>query len=478
MAKPLRIVLTTIKWLAAALVALVALFFAINSFDEDLRPEAIALATPPANPYAPDKNLYIALLGFHAADGESSVAVAERRIRANQELASELQRDPKHAAQLIERYAKPEGLGFAGKIDFCLLLSGSCWAEAELHAAEIATLRNSNRTLYQRYLDLPALPGYFETEGPHVLMLPAYPPSQLRRLFLADTALDVKRAAGIEKKQAALQRLRDDVETWRRMLIGEGTLISKMLAIVGLHSDYMFLGDMIADSSVELAPLSPAIDDILTRVGSEDWKMRDIFAFEYRVGESMMQQIRRNQPPLFGPLPEVDHEGTRWWEPYWGRLQWHFFKFNATDNSRAHLMIELQRAANSDPSNLLSAQKQVAAWIDQDFGFGPGMIYNPIGKLTVAISAPAYENYPLRVYDVAAYARAVRLAYEIRLQQIATTDVPAFSRQHTEWSTHPVSGEPFAWDPVAGRLTVPTMGKTSTDRRFDVPVSAASRAMR
>jgi hypothetical protein len=474
MAKPLRIVLTTIKWLAAALVALVALFFAINSFDEDLRPEAIALATPPANPYAPDKNLYIALLGFHAADGESSVAVAERRIRANQELASELQRDPKHAAQLIERYAKPEGLGFAGKIDFCLLLSGSCWAEAELHAAEIATLRNSNRTLYQRYLDLPALPGYFETEGPHVLMLPAYPSSELRRLFLANTALDIKRAAGIEKQRAALLRMRDDVETWRRMFIGEGTLISKMLATASLHGDYIFLGDMIADPNVELAPLSPAIDDILKRVSSEDWKMRDLFAFEYRVGENMMQQMRHSQPPLFGPIPEATDEGVSWWEPYWGRLQWHFFKFNATDNSRARLMNELQRAANADPSHLPSAQKQVAAWVEENFGFVPGMVYNPIGKLTVAIAAPAYDNYPLRVYDVAAYARAVRLAYEIRRQRIAITDVPVFSQQHPEWSTHPVSGHAFAWDPTAGRLTVPTMGKTSIERRFDVPVLSAS----
>jgi hypothetical protein len=476
MSKPLRVVLTALKWLGGVLFFLVALFFFVNAFDEDLKPEAIALATAPANPYPPAKNLYIALLGFPAADGETAEAMAERRIRANRELARMIQEDPKRALSLIEQYEKPAGLRFDGKFDFCALLSGSCWSEAGSHSAEITALRNSNRTLYERYLGLHALPVYFETEPPHVLMLSAYPPSDIRRLFIASTVIDLKETPQpLAKRRVALQGLRDDVATWRRMLVGEGALTSKMLAIVSLHSDYVLLGDMIAAPGFDLAPLSDQIEDTLTLVGPDDWKLRGLFAFEYRVATNMMEETRRREPALLSSLT-ADEEGSTLWQRLWARLQWYFFKFNATENSSAQVMNLLQDLASGNPRDFEASRQKFERWVAGHLGLGPGLFYNPVGKLTVGISAPAYTDYPLRVYDVAAYARAVRLAYEIRRQDVTTADVPEFSRRHPEWSTHPVSGEAFTWDPAARRLTVPTMGPYSTsvnhDRRFDVPVLA------
>ena len=46
------------------MVALGLLFLGINWFDEDLSPEAKALLIAPPNPYEPEENLYLALLGI------------------------------------------------------------------------------------------------------------------------------------------------------------------------------------------------------------------------------------------------------------------------------------------------------------------------------------------------------------------------------------------------------------------------------
>jgi hypothetical protein len=249
-----------------------------------------------------------------------------------------------------------------------------------------------------------------------------------------------------------------------------------MIAAASLHGDYILLGDLIADPSVDLRPLSGAIEDILGRVTPDNSKMHNIFAVEFRVSTSWFDQARDNDEPLFKPAAGPDSEQPSWWEPYWVRLQGHFFRVNATQNMSARAMAELQKMADADPQDLVAAQQAFHDWIDRRVGFGPTLVYNPMGKWIVAIGASSYDGYPLRIYDVAAYARAVRLAYELRKQQIRSADIPAFNKQHPEWSTHPVSGEPIAWDAEARSLRVPIMGKTSFERRFDVPVWVAPEA--
>jgi hypothetical protein len=88
----------------------------------------------------------------------------------------------------------------------------------------------------------------------------------------------------------------------------------------------------------------------------------------------------------------------------------------------------------------------------------------------VAIAAPAYDEYPLRVYDVAAFVRAARLGYEIRKARVSASDIPAFIREHPEWGTHPASGEPFVWDPQTRQIRVRQAARTPRERRFYVPV--------
>jgi hypothetical protein len=97
-------------------------------------------------------------------------------------------------------------------------------------------------------------------------------------------------------------------------------------------------------------------------------------------------------------------------------------------------------------------------------------IYNPIGKILVAIAAPAYEEYPLRPYDAAALQRLVRLSLKIRRQQVAPSAIPAFMKLHPELSTHPADGASFSWNPTTNEIAIQTIAKQASDRRFSVQI--------
>jgi len=97
-------------------------------------------------------------------------------------------------------------------------------------------------------------------------------------------------------------------------------------------------------------------------------------------------------------------------------------------------------------------------------------IYNPIGKILVAIGAPAYENYIFRPYDAAALQRLVRLSFEIRRQRIAPSEITSFMKLHPEWSTHPADGQSFVWKQAPDEIAIQTVAQQPADRRFSAQI--------
>jgi len=467
---PLRILSKTVLWALGVVAVFVLAIVAINAFDEDLSPQTAALSKARDNPYAPEENLYIALVGFDAPEGQSVVTVGQERVAENDIAAAKFLNDPRTLTESLERSKDRKKTEFKGKPDFCRPITGSCWTGVESHQPEINGLLGDNQELYRRYLALPALRGYFETANPSYLMIFTNVPGGVRALFLTNTALRIRTGTTVRTKNAALVDLRNDVSTWRRMLVGNGGLISKMLAIASLHGDYVLLGDMIADPNIDLAPLSAEIEGTLLQVGMDDWKLRNVFANEFRISVSMYEQLKSARTSAFRPGSTPEGEDPGWWEMPWARVQDYLLKVHATENISALAMIELQKAAEAEPRELLAAQETFHRWSDRNLRFWPSLLYNPLGKTLVSVGVSAYDAYPLRAYDVAAYARGVHLAYEIRKQRVPASDIPAFSRRHPEWATHPVNGEPFAWDPEARELRIRTMGKSYADRRFSIPV--------
>jgi hypothetical protein len=173
--------------LGLALCALAA-GLVVNAHDEDLTPQARTLLTPPPNPYKPEDNIYLALLGLDAPAGQSVITAGEARVDFyNQHLDSVLH-DPSPTAvtDFLHASETTPHLEFKGDCNFIQPLNTSVWDEAASHREQVEKMLADNRELYERYLALHGIHGYYETVRPSYVPLPFFAWGGGDYLLLAD----------------------------------------------------------------------------------------------------------------------------------------------------------------------------------------------------------------------------------------------------------------------------------------------------
>lgn len=432
----------------------------INARDEPLTPQAQSLLVPPPNPYPPEDNIYLALAGFDAAPGESVTTVGQSKVEQYNSRLAMAQHDPHWEAlytPLTEEL--PGALRFKGSGEFLQSPRKAYWSEVPQHRAEIAQLLSDNAELMQRYHDLHGRHGFYETATPNPLAPIFALPRDVRTLFLAELVLRM-RSADARQQHEALADLEDDLRLWRAVLTGEGTLVSKMVAIAYLHWDELVLADMIADPQ---APLPDAEANApAPEFAPEDWNIGRVFFSEFRLQAAMLQQMQF----LSQAAPRRPVEGCaghRWLCSVNDQIGKRFFKINATENLYAIRAVRLAReaAAGSMRGRLSDSDEPLVSLRS---------VYNPFGRVLVGLGAPLYRTYTWRAWDGAAFQRLVRLGYEIRHQRIPAAAIPAFLTQHPELATHPGDGRPFLWEAAGGELRVQTMAQEHGNRSFAIHV--------
>jgi hypothetical protein len=463
-----KMLLITAKWTVGILFVLILLLVAINAIDEDLTPEAKALLIAPPNPNKPENNLYLSLLGIDAPEKIFPIAAGQARVAAHEEEVAAALKDPRYVFQDLTG-TKRAKLEFQGKMAFCRPLQESCVTNVEAHKAEAERLLKANRVLHQRYLSLHRATGYYETATPSTNVLLAYAPQPVRQLFLANIALHIKTGT-LAQQQSALADLHSDIRTWRLMLTGDGLLISKMLAVANLHGDYAVLADIMADRKFDLNRHSSAIRAMLDLLVQDDWKIGKVFAYEYRLSEFLWEQMRSARASGVSMSNDPSRVDQERWKPYLEKLLDPFLKLNATRNLHARVMLQRQKVADADPKEYLAARDAYLNWRREKVDLGAHFVYNPIGKSILVIAEDAFDEYPLRAFDAAAFHRLVRLAFEIRSRKIEGKAVPSFMQRHPQWATHPVDGRPFIWDETKHEIAVQPLAKQPKDRRFSIPV--------
>jgi len=287
------------------------------------------------------------------------------------------------------------------------------------------------------------------------------PPQPLRILFLGDVANRIQTGA-LQPQRDALNELKQDVQMWRTILKGNGTLISKMLAAAYLHADLILTADLIADPNIDLKPLEDVLDPLLLPFDLKDFRIGNAFAVEFRGTAALYKTITFANEYALSP-------GPPWRQRTWNAVQAHFFKPNATTNMSAAMAAQWVALGNSDADQFSLTRDAYREWL----GFNaprlsPALLYNPIGKILVRIATANIDTYSLRAYDVAAYQRLVYFAFQLKRQRVATTDIAAFLKAHPDWSTHPVDGKPFSWDSATAELAVNTLGEHPKGQRFSV----------
>jgi hypothetical protein len=460
-----RFTIKIVGVIALLVLAILLASFAVNFRDEPLNAEATALLALPADPYRPDENIYVSMAGFNVSTAQSVVSAGEARIREyNLTLDWRLARPTDPAAYITK--PDPNELKFTGTNDFCRSPPSSVWAETRNHRPDIAALLNTNQELYQRYLGLHRLRGYHETARPSYLAPFYFVPQPVRCLFLADFTNRFQ-TGSLQQQRAAIDDLSQDLRIWMAMLQGDGTLLSKMIAAASLHRDLMVLADLVTDPSSDMKLFEGKQAGVLTPFATIDWNIGNAFGAEFRAVVPLYTQMTSKTWAMSG----TDEARVTWWQGLWLAFQMHFFKYNATENLSAGQMVQLTKLAVSDPHRFSIADEAYRAWLrENEILYSPSVLFNPVGKIVVSIAAPAYEDYILRTYDIAAFQRLVCLVYQIRRQGIKISEIPAFMKEHPEWSTHPVNGTPFRWNPQSGELVVDPVGTNSVGRRFDVAV--------
>lgn len=421
------------------IITLLLVWFAVNLFDRPLSASARAILAPPPDPYRATDNVYVALVGFDAPAGKGIITVGQDRIdEANRLRGSTLGKV--NLGWDIVPVPPTTKLQFKGQADAHSLLTAPAWSAAREQRAQIAALTDANQELYHRYLSLHGMHGYFESAGDPASGLLATTP--LRSLFLVNTANSI-RTGTPSQQQAAMRGLDEDLQLWRTVLDGTGGILAKIVAARALHADLLLLGDMVTDPGCDLTLLQGQGDSLLTPFSLRNWQIGNAYEVEMRWDAQAFAVVPRGASDA--PWPQrVDS--------WFGRQ---FFKVDATDNLLAQRTQHLRALAEGDPATYLRRQEAYEAWVRHDLS--PVGFYNPVGRALAALST-LNDNFPAQVYDVAAFQRLVFLAYQMRLHGVPSAEVAQFMVQHPEWSTHPVGGAPFRWEPASGRLAVLPIG--------------------
>ena len=232
------------------------------------------------------------------------------------------------------------------------------------------------------------------------------------------------------------------------------------------------LSDIIADSKLDLQDSSPEIQSALELLDKDDWKIGNLFVFEYRLSAFMWDELRVTKGKRL-PADSASEDGG-WWERFFDQISDLFLKINATQNLDAKVKTHLQKMTNADPAEFFVARDAYRKWLRDNVELGMHYAYNPTGKVLLGIASSPYETYYLRTYDGAAFQRLVRLGYEIRNQRVKDTAVSLFMQQHPQWASHPVDGRPFIWDEKKREIAVQTLGEQPEGRRFSVAVWSAA----
>lgn len=470
--KLLRIIRLGLLCLVALVVIAVLAVVAINGFDEPLREETRALRYLNEVPaVAPDQNLYLALLGKDAPRGDPPSEFGQLVIDRYEARLQALLEDPTVSIAPVLREGAPR-LTFQGDIaSFCPKFN-EIWAGIEDRKREFSQARTDNRELLERYLALHQLTGYQETATPSPYEPFGFPTRQVRALFLADVAIRLKSNAASDQK-GALDDLERDFRIWRLLLRETNSLISKNLAYFYLLGDDLLVADMLADRSVKLDALWPQLDRITTPFEMTDWRLGDALPGDFRRFQTVVDHMETAPLRTWSALAHFGHEAEPFSPPasYWEPLARHFFAKNATDNLRGEDARKAMAYANLNPGELLAARQSYLAWRFTHMNFmNIGILYNPMGKVALSQMTFGADGYVLRGYDAAAVQRVTKLAFEIRRQHVPADQIPGFMQQHPEWSTHPVSGQAYAYNSEAATITVTPVSDRGEFWRFTVPV--------
>lgn len=468
--------LKAFKWMAIAVVVLIAAVFAINAFDESLKPEAAAALRWP-EPTANDAdNGYFVLVGLSAPAGQDAHAWGRRWVEAMNRAGTRTE------VEAAERSLATAPLKFAGSSAvLCDFRSEqACAPQANKHAEAIGKLSADNAELLRRYAALRHYSQVIDTYRPQSLAHPIIGLAiynNAQRLVLSQLLADADRDAG----GPALTALAADIDMQRRLLAGAISLIVKMTANAALARDYLALAELVrrhpalagnqADTMKKiLAPLDKAELALAPAMMSEFRGMAaslddpaiadpasyqliqvlgDASAVAPGGGAADAVFVPATTPTIERPLPRLLKASAldALLNPVLKGTIAVLLQKNATRNDQYATLHAFAALDDVPASALAEAERSLS--VQQDRGVTWTWLYNPVGKLIQSVAVPNFADYKRRLLDLEGLRRLIVLQTQIAAGAIADADIPAFLARTDAALADPYTGKPMGWD--AGR---------------------------
>ena len=339
MRRSLRILAAIAKWAAIVVVAAAAIVVVINLFDESPTPAALALAEPPAAPPTTD-NAYFALVGFSAPAGVDPAEDGKRRVA-------------EHDAS-----ARSTRLRFAGeRRAACGTFDTVSVGDALAKVGALRALHAANGVLVERYVAIRKLPGFAITAVPGIMQPGPYFSdwSAVQQLLLCEALVDAQSGRAAQ----ALSFIGDDLQFLRRMLAGNGNLLTEMIATAFAARDLHALSSLIATPGFPAEPNAAALRAMLAPLEMPGAGMARALASEHAMQVALLQQLPTTpeSPPPDDETLADKFERLIW--PPW--LERRFYNPQATLNRSAESFHELIALANDHPAEFLAARERLRA---------------------------------------------------------------------------------------------------------------------
>jgi hypothetical protein len=409
------------------------LLVAINVFDEDLNPEAVAFANFSGEEVAPEQNGYYAWVGFRVPVGENPHT---RGVQIVAQINEKLDLTPREAID-TKVFLGEKALKFTNNLaGLCGRDATGCLGRYRAKTGEIEKQVREYKVLLERYRALYGYPHFHETIKPRIYAPLFYDPVSVSGLVRAQHALLALRG----DHQQALRQLRDDTLFWRRILIDSRSLVGKMIAVAAIQRNAQLTSEIVArypTNQNSLALAAQAMQPLTAQERDLTKAYRNEFALHMHFFTTLPAEQREPCTAVSFTDCAIDRLTTTF-----------LFKPNATIN-RSFMNYRETAARSKLPAPEFLKQTnetQASDQYDWDWLTSWHFAYNPIGKILNAIAVPTYDSYTARVHNLDGFLRLVSLSLAAKGQAIHDTDMPGFIARAEPNLRNPYTNDPMLWD--------------------------------
>ncbi|MDR2174015.1 MAG: hypothetical protein LBE32_07445 [Burkholderiales bacterium] len=448
-----RFLWKAVKWTFLVAMTLFTLAVLINWRDEALSDEALALLETTPIKVPDNENIFVAMAGFNAPEGDDIFEVGRRRI---EKIEKELEKDPSGFKLTFEGFKEQ---GEREELRWqemnppfdCLYDEKTDFLEC-IHSQKdrLEKTLTANETLIRRYHLLHELPHYATHQNPNALFFMEWysAASYVQRSLVARALLDIES----RNADAGLTFFRKEQAFWRRIFEEKSFLFDSMAAMTMMTINVHRLSLLLSSASVNVEGQALEWREMLMPLSHEQYRLRSAIKGEIRFMHNVLPTMKKRvsyqeeveRLDVVCPFIKTDTGTCSAWRVWLKQnFQTFFFQPNATFNYGVPFFKTWLSLTDLPWKEYIEQRDEALAPLAVRSEPGIGWIYNPVGK-GQSHYIYLWDTYVGRLHDLDAYLRMVRLQLELRLKKIPSEEISAFIEQLDEAYCAPCSD--FSWD--------------------------------